>query len=69
MNWVLLLLQCCRTDIDEARVISFLGVRTDRQDFIIITGDASLAMRPRITGTHNDAKRKSAISTYEHVFF
>ena len=27
----------CRTDIDEARVISFLGVRTDRHGFGILT--------------------------------
>ena len=27
----------CRTDIDEARVISFLGVQTDRHGFGILT--------------------------------
>ena len=27
----------CKTDIDEARVISFLGVRTDRHGFGILT--------------------------------
>ena len=27
----------CRTDIDEAKVISFLGVRTDRQGLGILT--------------------------------
>ena len=26
----------CRTDVDEARGISFLGVRTERQDFRIL---------------------------------